>query len=1018
MSHPLTPLLGPLRFASQRDFAALGAVKGLRVVLSSALGEAERAGLAPGLLAPLKAELASVDHDAAPLRQASLRRVIGALEATGLVLPPELRQVITSGRSPPQDRAAPGPQRPAPSRPPGTQAPPAPAASIPGSRLPAPAASGSRARASAPPAPGRQETEAVPVWRAKPPKPGPPPRVQGEAVPVWRAPPPGAKGTGGLAEAKGAERPARASPRGTETSVDGRSTAVGPRAANTRGRDALRTDGRQASAPRTSTASGAAPGAAASGPRPSEAGAPAKAKAKAATRARTGTKAASKAKPKAGAKKGVAAKVEARMLSIAPRNGPLSQPLGAMGEAINPRLLNALAKRGLHRLGDVLFMLPRRYEDRRRLARIAELTPGAFGVTVATVRAFEEVPVRQGGRRTWKAVLSDGSGSIAAVFFFGGPWLRSRFPIDRRLVLSGEVRASFGVREMVHPEVEPADDVEQSQIHFKRIVPVYPGFERHEQRAFRELAFRVCERHARAIEEPLPVRLRERLGLLPLGEALARLHFPEPREDLELLTGHQSEAHQRLAFDELFFLQLGLALKRQGVKVEPGIAFDTTHPRLARAKQILPFPLTGAQARVIAEIAADMARPEPMHRLIQGDVGSGKTAVAAMAAMLALQDGYQVAVMAPTELLAQQHQQTFERLLAPLGIHCTLVSASGKAKEKRAAREALADGSIRLAVGTHALLEDAVAFQKLGLVIIDEQHRFGVLQRHRLMQKGLRPDVVVMTATPIPRTLAMAVHGDLDVSVINELPPGRTPIQTRVFSEGQRDRAHALVEAELARGHQAYVVYPLVEESEKVDLTDATRGAQLLTERFPEQRVGLLHGRLSAEEKEAVMRDFREGRIRILVATTVVEVGVDVPNASVMVIESAERFGLSQLHQLRGRVGRGAAASHCVLVAGKAVSADGAARLGVMEASSDGFVIAERDLELRGPGELLGTRQSGVPELAVANLARDVALLELAQVEARRIVAADPTLSSPEHASLIRALEERWEGRLALAAVG
>src|SRR5690606_23986281 len=721
-----------------------------------------------------------------------------------------------------------------------------------------------------------------------------------------------------------------------------------------------------------------------------------------------------KAKGKASGK---GARTEARILSIAPRTGPLSLPLSAVDFKISPRLLGELAKRGLHRLGDVLFLLPRRYEDRRQLRRIADLVPGAFGVTVATVRSFEEVPVRRGGRRTWKAILADSSGSMAAIHFFGGAWLRSRYPVDRRLVLSGEVRASFGAREMVHPDVEPADDLEQSPIHFRRIVPVYPGFERHEQRAVRELAFRIGERFAREIDEPLPGPLRQRLGFMTLGEALVNLHFPPGDADVEALSEHVSEAHQRLAFDELFFLQLGLALKRQGVKVEPGIAFNVSEASLQRARRILPFTFTPAQDRVFREIAADMGRPEPMHRLVQGDVGSGKTAVAAASAKLALEAGYQVAVMAPTELLAQQHLLTFERMLGDAHT-CALVSASGKAKEKREARAALENGSVRLAVGTHALLEDAVAFEKLGLVIIDEQHRFGVLQRHRLMRKGLRPDVLVMTATPIPRTLAMAVHGDLDVSVIDALPPGRTPIETRVFPEAQRERVHALVEAELAKGHQAYVVFPLVEESEKLDLGDATRGAERLRERFPNHRVGLLHGRLTAEEKDAVMHDFRDGRIHVLVATTVVEVGVDVPNASVMVIEGAERFGLSQLHQLRGRVGRGAAKSHCHLISGKAVSAEGASRLAVMEQSSDGFVIAQRDLELRGPGELLGTRQSGVPELAVANLARDVHLLELAQVEARRIVAGDPQLTSQEHAPLIRALEERWEGRLALATVG
>lgn len=711
-------------------------------------------------------------------------------------------------------------------------------------------------------------------------------------------------------------------------------------------------------------------------------------------------------------------RAEARLLSIAPRSGPLATPLKQVSWRLNPRLLGTLNKKGLRRVGDVLFLLPRVYEDRRRLRRIAELVPGERGVTVGTVRAAGDALVKGGRRRLFRAVIADETGSFAATYFQSGPWLKARFPVGKRLVVSGELRASPSGREMVHPEIEPADDLEGSHIHFNRIVPIYPGFERHEQRAFRELAHRVAEKYAAWIEEPLPQPLRERLGLLPLKEAILRIHFPQDGADLDELAGHMSPAHRRLAFDELFFLQLGMALKRQGVKTEPGIAFDVSEPRLANAKALLPFELTRAQARVVKEICRDMGEPEPMNRLLQGDVGSGKTAVALVTAAIALLDGYQVAVMAPTEILAEQHYRTFQRLLEPMGVKVGLVSAGGSQKHKREVRAAVASGELRCAVGTHALIEGDVAFEKLGLVIIDEQHRFGVIQRHALMSKGQRPDVLVMTATPIPRTLAMTLYGDLDLSVIDELPPGRTPIVTKVYSEKARSRVYEAMLEQLRAGHQSYVVYPLVEESEKVDLQDATRGAQTLREAFPDYTVGLLHGRMKQEEKERVMRDFRERRIDILVSTTVVEVGVDVPNASVMVIEHAERFGLSQLHQLRGRVGRGAAASYCFLVAGYARSAESTDRLRVMEQSNDGFVIAEKDLELRGPGELLGTRQSGMPELAVANLARDGALLALAREEALAIAKADPGLTRPEHAGLVRALEERWEGRLALARVG
>ncbi len=707
---------------------------------------------------------------------------------------------------------------------------------------------------------------------------------------------------------------------------------------------------------------------------------------------------------------------EARMLSIAPTSGPLATPLKLVGWRINPRLVGLLNKKGLQRTGDVLFLLPRVYEDRRTLKKIAQLTSGERGTIIAEVRRAEDSFGR--GRRQFRAVLADSSGSIAAVFFQTGPWLKARFPIGKRLVVSGEARATNFGWEMPHPEIEPADDVETSPIHFNRIVPVYPGFERHEQRSLRELAFRVADKFASSIEEPLPEALRDRLKLLGLGEALRYLHFPPGDARLDALDSHTSPAHQRLAFDELFFLQLGMALRRRGVKVQPGIAFDVSAQRLDQAKALLPFTLTGAQQRVVSQVARDMARPEPMNRLLQGDVGSGKTAVALVAAAVAVENGYQVAVMAPTEILAEQHYRTFQKWLAPLGVEVALVTGSGTAKVKAAQRAAVASGKVRVAVGTHALIQESVSFEKLGLVVIDEQHRFGVMQRHLLMGKGVRPDVMVMTATPIPRTLAMTMYGDLDVSVIDELPPGRTPIETHVVSEKARSRAWDVVRSELGKGHQAYVIYPLVEESEKVDLADATQGAAQLKALFPEARVGLLHGRMKQDEKDTVMSAFRKHELDVLVSTTVVEVGVDVPNASVMVMEHAERFGLSQLHQLRGRVGRGAAKSFCILVTGYAQSAEAAERLHVMEESTDGFVIAERDLEIRGPGEFLGTRQSGLPELAVANLVRDQALLATAQEEARAIVDRDPELQAPEHQRLVRALEERWEGRLKLARVG
>ncbi|HYQ79941.1 MAG TPA: ATP-dependent DNA helicase RecG, partial [Anaeromyxobacteraceae bacterium] len=474
-----------------------------------------------------------------------------------------------------------------------------------------------------------------------------------------------------------------------------------------------------------------------------------------------------------------------------------------------------------------------------------------------------------------------------------------------------------------------------------------------------------------------------------------------------------------LAFEELFFLQLALALRHRGVRREPGIAFDVSPAARRRALTGLPFELTPSQRAVLGEIAADMGRPEPMNRLLQGDVGSGKTAVAYVAMRLAVGSGFQAALMAPTEILAEQHARTLGRWLQGTGVELALVGAQARGRAQREDRQALASGRARVAVGTHALLEEEVELEKLGLVVVDEQHRFGVLQRARLIRKGRRPDVLVMTATPIPRTLALAFYGDLDQSKIAELPPGRTPVETRVFGDSQRKKAWDIARRELEAGRQVYVVYPLVEESEKTDLADATSGAGELARVFAPAEVGLLHGRMRADEKEAVMERFRRGELGVLVATTVVEVGVDVPNATVMVVEHAERFGLSQLHQLRGRVGRGAARSHCLLVAHYGRAGDEAReRLRTMARTQDGFEIARADLRLRGPGELLGTRQSGQPLLEVADLYRDEAILDEAREDAFALVETDPDLSRPEHAAAGEALRQRWAGRVSLARVG
>jgi ATP-dependent DNA helicase RecG len=570
---------------------------------------------------------------------------------------------------------------------------------------------------------------------------------------------------------------------------------------------------------------------------------------------------------------------------------------------------------------------------------------------------------------------------------------------------------------MTQPEVEKVHAGDSAS--FGRIVPVYPGPADYQHAALRKLMKRLVDEAAPLVPEDLPAELRERRGLLTRARALREAHFPTPGTDVDQAAARATPAFRRLVYEELFFLQLALARRRRGVRVQAGISFDASPEALRAAIAPLPFALTGAQERALAEIARDMARPEPMNRLLQGDVGSGKTAVAFAAMMLAVRSGWQAALMAPTEILAEQHAATLARWLEGSGIGLALVGAQARGKAQRAARAEVATGRARIAVGTHALVEEDVAFEKLGLVVVDEQHRFGVMQRLALIAKGRRPDVLVLTATPIPRTLALAFYGDLDQSKIGELPPGRTPVATRLYGDSQRKAAYDLARRELEAGRQVYVVYPLVAESAKTDLADATTGAAQLEKVFAGHPVGLLHGQMKADEKKEVMDRFRSGALRVLVSTTVIEVGVDVPSATVMIVEHAERFGLSQLHQLRGRVGRGAERSHCLLVAHFRRTGDDARdRLRAIERTQDGFEIAREDLRIRGPGELLGTRQSGLAVLDVADLYRDGAILEEAREDAFALVEADPELARPEHAAAAEALRLRWAERLSLARVG
>ncbi len=692
-------------------------------------------------------------------------------------------------------------------------------------------------------------------------------------------------------------------------------------------------------------------------------------------------------------------------------------------KGVGPNRAQALKRLGVETIGDALALLPRRYEDRTNLKPISHLEPGAQETFQGTI-LISGVSRTGRGKRLYEIIIGDPTGTIRCLWFqFHEHYMRQRYPTGQQVIVTGEIRRNAYQahrREVHHPDLEIIDTDEPDLLHVGRIVPIYPATEGMHQKTLRTILKRVVEEYADRMLECLPARLCERLQLMSVSQAFKDAHFPSPGTDLEALNRWSSAAHRRLIFEEFFLLELGLALRQRETTIEErGTAYRGTGELGRRLRARLPFQLTSAQERVLAEIVTDMQRPHPMNRLLQGDVGSGKTIVALLAMLLAIESGFQAAIMVPTEILAEQHYLTMQRLVGPLGLQVALLSSSIKGVQRRGLLEAVGTGEVQLIVGTHALIQGEVAFKALGLVVIDEQHRFGVLQRAMLKKKGYQPDVLVMTATPIPRTLAMTVYGDLDVSVIDELPPGRLPIVTRLYYESRRSEAYALIRRELQQGRQVYVVYPLIDESEKVDLRAATEMAEHLKQDvFPEFRVGLLHGRLKSDEKEAIMGAFASGTLQVLVSTTVIEVGVDVPNATVMLIEHAERFGLAQLHQLRGRVGRDSRQAHCLLMAQFPMSEDAKQRLAVLTESHDGFIIAERDLEIRGPGEFLGTRQSGIPELRVAHLIRDQRVLAEARREAFALVATDPALAHPEHVALRQALLGRWQQKFELMSVG
>ncbi len=579
---------------------------------------------------------------------------------------------------------------------------------------------------------------------------------------------------------------------------------------------------------------------------------------------------------------------------------------------------------------------------------------------------------------------------------------------------------NYSGKTMIHPEYEILDEDEaENLLNFKRIVPIYSETEGLHQKYFRKVMNNALENYSRYVASPIPDNICEKRNLLNVHEALLSVHFPGNSESIEEFISARSSAHRRLIYDEFFFFQLGMAIKKKGRILDAGIKFNIEGTLLNKFLALLPFDLTAAQKRVISEIQADMGRETAMNRLLQGDVGSGKTIVSMAAMITACENSYQAAIMAPTEILAKQHFETINSWAEEIGLKIVLLTGSMTNSARSEILRQIQNGEANIIIGTHALIQEDVDFHKLGMVVIDEQHRFGVMQRATLRGKGISADVLVMTATPIPRTLAMTVYGDLDVSVIDEMPPGKKPVHTVLVSESRREKVYQTISAELAKGHQAFIVYPLVEQSENLDLKDATNMAQhLQKDIFPDSRIGLIHGKMKEKEKDDVMREFLENKIQILVSTTVIEVGIDVPRASLIVIEHAERFGLSQLHQLRGRVGRRNILSSCILLADYKCSADARKRLKVMEKTTDGFVLAEEDLAIRGPGDFLGTRQSGLPDFRIASIIRDARILNDAKEDAFQLAERDPFLEKPEHIILRETLLWKWQGKLDLARTG
>ena len=700
-------------------------------------------------------------------------------------------------------------------------------------------------------------------------------------------------------------------------------------------------------------------------------------------------------------------------------------------KGVGPRRAADLQRVGLATIEDFLYRFPIRYEDRGSFQAIATLRPGTSASVAGEVIGCGIRPTRRPRFKIFELLLRDRTGSLRAIWF-NQPFLNDVFRPHQRVILFGKLELTSHGLQMQNPQYEilpdettsdapVSEDVSSAShpvdetVHTGRIVPVYEKTGQLTAKMQRALVHHALEQLPPVMPDPLPPAVRERLQLVERRTALHDVHFPPEGTPVDRLNQFRSAAQRRMIFEEFFLFQLGLVLRKRRAEADlKPRSVVVTDPIRDAVRRVLPFRLTGDQKKALAEIVKDMERPTPMNRLLQGDVGSGKTIVALIAAIVAMENDFQVAFMAPTEILAEQHYINIRRLLEASRFRVALLTGSTPAKKRREMQAELSGGSLQMVIGTHALVEEDVGFRELGLVIIDEQHRFGVLQRATLRSKGQHPDVLVMTATPIPRTLALTTYGDLDVSIMREMPPGRQPIKTTARPEARREEIYQFIRQQIDQGRQAYIVYPLVEESEKVDLKAATEMADHLAhDVFPQYRVALLHGRMKQDAKDRVMHAFARGAFDILVSTTVIEVGVDVANASVMLVEHAERFGLSQLHQLRGRVGRGPHASFCVLLYQEPITDQGRERMKALTETNDGFVIAERDLALRGPGDFFGTRQSGLPTLRVGDLLRDHQLMEEARAEASAALD-DPA----QHAALAGFVKESWAQRFGLLGIG